>query len=539
MVHLYIVLIGGLLIAGLLSHMLERRKRDNITIKEYAITIVCFLLLMFGFMGYTGILSSGYHLIDDHEIYTIGKDLSKFGYWKTVYRQIFNDLHIRFRFTYYLIRVTECYLFGDNFVLWHSFQTVIAAAGLFFSYVFARKMECTVLGAYIFTVIIFIGGGQAAVWWRLGPQENLGIILLMLTLISLQCYLQKNKISNLILSIALTVFLGGIKEAFLLLLPLLPVWLVYWEINLNGQEVSWKGIRIILQKRWIYFLATYLVFLIDMAVILLYVGINRIGYAGIDDTYGIVDYIRGIWYIVIGKLRLYIITSMIGVLFLFVLLCISWMKGQRELLFRLARCMIIPILTFGYFLGGQLILHVKSGMFERYLLPATVAFAYFWLIDLNGFIRFDKKIMKGYYVFVTFMALTLIVGVNDEEQARTYAADGKNTTSMLSMAAAYADKNPNIIVGEGYEKDFSSSVYLQEKYHVKSVYNLYYSTVENGIVRDGYLCDADEKEAITIDEAQMFIGYPDMLIPIMEEYGISRQNLESYAFGDYVLYIVK
>lgn len=537
--HLYIVLICGLFMAGLLSHILERRKNENITIKEYAIAAVCFLLLMFGFIGYTGILGSQYHLIDDHEVYTIGKDFSEFGYWKTVYRWVSNDLHTRFRFTYFLIRVTQCYFFGDNFFLWHSFQTVTAATGLFLSYAFARKMKCTVLGAYIFAVIIFVGGDQAAVWWRLGPQENLGTILLMLTLISLQNYLRKNKTSNLILSIVLTIFLGGIKEAFLLLLPLLPVWSAYWEINLNGQDVSWQSIRDIVKKRWIYFLAAYLIFLIDMAIILLYVGTNQIGYAGIDASYGIIDYIKGIWYIVIGRLRLYIITSMLGIMFLLVPFCVLWVKGHRELLFRFVRYMVIPVLTFGYFVGAQVILHVKSGMFERYLLPTTIAFAYFWLIDLNGFIRFDQRFMKGYYVFVIFMALTLIMGVNNEEQARIYAEDGKNTTSMLCMAATYADENPNIIVGMGYEKDISASVYLQEKYHVKSVYNLYYSIVENGMARDGYRRDMNEKEAIAIDEAQMFIGYPDMLIPIMEENGIFKQNLESYAFGNYALYIVK
>lgn len=516
-----------------------KKDTGNVTFIESVIVAACILLFMFGFMGYAGVMGSGYHLIDDHEVYTIGKDLSEFGYWATMHRWISNDLHIRFRFTYYLIRVTECYFLGDNFALWHGLQTVAAAAGLYLSYVFARRMKCTVWSAYIFAVIIYIGGGQSAVWWRLGPQENWGIILLMLTLLSLQSYLQKNKAGNLSLSVVLTIFLGGIKEAFLLLLPLLPIWVAYWEINRDGQDISLCNICTSLKKHRIYCVVTYLVFLLDMAVILLYVGTARIEYAGIDDSSGIVDFIKGIWNIVRGRLKLYVIMTLIGVLLVIVAVCILWVKRQRELLFRFVRYMIIPVLTFGYFLGVQFVLHANRGMFERYLLPTTVAFAYFWLIDIHGFIKPHRQFMLGYYVFITLMALVLIVGSNDAEQARAYGEDGKNTTAMLSMTAGYAGENPNIIVGMGYEKDYSASVYLQEKYDIKSVYNLYYSDAEDNAVHDGYLCDEDEKEEISIYDAGIFIGYPHTILPIMEEYGILPQNFEIYSFGDYVLYVSK
>lgn len=516
-----------------------KKDTGNVTFIESVIVAVCILLFMFGVMGYTGVLGSGYHLIDDHEVYTMGSDFGKFGYWGTMYRWIANDLHIRFRFTYFLIRVTECYFLGDNFALWHGLQTVAAAAGLYLSYMFARRMKCTVWGASVFAIIIYIGGGQSAVWWRLGPQENWGIIIFMLTLLSLQSYLRNNKSGNMLLSVVLTIFLGGIKEAFLLLLPLLPVWAAYWEVNCDGQDISLHNICTSLKKRRIYCVATYLVFLVDMAVILLYVGTDRIEYAGIDAAYGILDFIRGIWNIVRGRLRLYVITTMIGVVFLLIPVCISWAKKQREVLFRFARYMIIPVLTFGYFLGVQFVLHVKSGMFERYLLPTTVAFAYFWLIDIHSFARHHRHFLRGYYVFVTSMALVLIMGSNDAEQAHVYAEDGVNTTALLRTAAEYADDSSNIIVGMGYEKDYSVSVYLQEKYHLKSVYNLYYSAAEGNVVHDGYLCDEDEKETITIKDAQIFIGYPHMMTPIMEEHGVFQQEFEIYSFGDYALYVAK
>lgn len=536
--HMYLILASGLFLTVLLSCIFQEKHIGKISVKEYLIAATVCLLLLFWFMGYTDVLGSGYHFVDDHEIYTIGKDFLEYGFWGTMYKWLSSDLHIRFRFTYFLIRVTECYFFGDKFVLWHVFQTVAAATSLFLSYVFARRMKCEVWVSYIFAIIIFIGGGQSAVWWRLGPQENLGIILLMLTLLSLRSYVEKNKTSNLILSIILTVLLGGIKEAFLLLLPLLPVLISYWTINQVGRNVSVRNICVELKKRWIYSVMTYLVFLIDMAIIILYVGTNKIGYSGIDTSYRLRDYVKGIFGIVDGRLGLYIKITVIGIIFLFIPILIIYIKEKHKI-FKFLIPMIFPVLAFGYFLGVQMILHAKSGMYERYLLPATVAFAYFWLIDTYHFFKSEKQFWGGYYMFTIFMALALITGVNDEERACIYAEDGKNTTAMLSHVAEYADENPNVVVGIGYEEDFSASVYLQEKCNINSTYNLFYSTRENSIVHDGYVCNEDERAAIALDVAQIFIGYPHTIRSIMEENGLLQEKFEFYTYGEYVLYIKK
>ena len=532
--HIHLILAGGLFLTVLLSYIFQEKYIGKISVKEYIIAATASLLLLFWFMGHTGVLGSGYHFVDDHEIYTIGKDFLEYGFWGTMYKWITNDLHSRFRFTYFLIRVTECYFFGDNFVLWHVFQTVTAAVSLFLSYVFARRMKCTVWVSYIFAVAIFIGGGQSAVWWRLGPQENLGIILLMLTLLSLRSYVEKNKTSNLVLSIILTVLLAGIKEAFLLLLPLLPIWVAYWEISQNQKKISVQKICLALKKRWIYFLVTYVVFAIDIAIILLYVGTNKIGYSGIDSSYRIRDYVTGVAEIVNGRLGLYIKISVIGIVFLLTPAWILYIREQRKF-WGFLNSMIIPALLFGYFCGSQMILHVKSGMYERYLLPVTVAFAYFWLIDVYHFFESKKCFLSGYYMFTIFMALALITGVNDEERACIYAEDGKNTTAMLNYVAEHADENSNVVVGIGYEEDFSASVYLQEKCNINSTYNLFYSTRENNIVRDGYVCNENERAAIALDEVQIFIGYSHNIGRAMEEVGLSQDDFEISTFGEYLL----
>lgn len=533
--YMYGALTGGLFLTVSVSCFFKKKKFNKMYLKEYVIAGTFFLLLMFWFMGYNGVLESGYHLVDDHEVYTIGRDFSDFGFWRTMSKWLSNDLHSRFRFSYFLIRVTECYFFKDNFVLWHIFQTFTAAAGLFFSYVFARRMKCSIWVAYIFSISIFIGGGQSAVWWRLGPQENLGVIFLMLTLISLQSYLETNRTRHLILSSILTVFLGGIKESFLLLLPLLPIWIAHWEISQNDWEISWKNVWKVLKKRWSYLIITYFVFMIDLLIILLYVGTNKYGYAGIDTSYGIWDYVSGIAGIVSGRLGLYIKMTVIGIGFVLIPAWILYIKNGHNI-FRFWIPLIIPFFVFTYFLGVQMILHTKSGMYERYLLPCTIAFAYFWLIDIYHFFGIERRLQRGYYIFAIFMILALIMGVNDEERAYAYAEDGKNTTAILSKVAEYTDENPNIVVGIGYEEDFAVSVYLQEKCNIKSTYNLFYSLREDNAVYDGYIYDMEEKESITLDEAQIFIGSADKISSIKEKYGGRWESFASYTYGDYVLY---
>lgn len=248
------------------------------------------------------------------------------------------------------------------------------------------------------------------------------------------------------------------------------------------------------------------------------------------------DYVRGIADIADGGLGLYIKITIIGIGFLLIPIWISYVKEQGKV-FRFWILMVVPILLFGYFLGVQLILHVKSGMYEIYLIPATVAFAYFWLIDVYCFLKFEKRFKSAYYMFVICMALVLITEVNDEERARVYAEDGKNTTAMLSQVAEYANENPNITIGIGYEQDFSASVYLQEKCNIDSAYNLLYSARKGNIVCDGYVCDVDERATIILDEVEIFMGYPYIITSIMEEYGIQQENFELYTYGDYVLYV--
>ena len=84
------------------------RKDNTIHKKEVLIALLLYNFFIFLIFYIMGILDSGYHLVDDHEVYTIGKDLTQYGIGRTLLEWLQRDLNIRFRFTYYIIRILQC-----------------------------------------------------------------------------------------------------------------------------------------------------------------------------------------------------------------------------------------------------------------------------------------------------------------------------------------------------------------------------------------------------------------------------------------------
>ena len=353
--------------------------------REYGFIIIWYSIIVLLFMAQTGVLDSGYHFVDDHDVYGIRASFTEYGFWRTMFRMIRSDLDIRFRFTYWIIRVSESFFLGNNWKLWHITQSIISIFSMSFSYIFARKMHVPAWIAFIFPIAVFWGDGQTAVLWKLGPQENLGVLLLMMTLISLDNYVKNSKFC--ITAIILTFLLGGIKESFLILLPILPILLVIFELRDIDEEICLKKCWELFKKRRIYFFITYLFFAVDMAVIIFFVGTN-IGYAGIDATFGLRDYLKAIIDICYGNR--FIHTAGLEILFLLLLGLFMVAKGNiyAKTYFRY---LISALLVLGYVLLTQFVLYAKSGIWERYLIPSTVGVAIFCIIDIFDIIRSEER----------------------------------------------------------------------------------------------------------------------------------------------------
>lgn len=356
-------------------------------------------------------------------------------------------------------------------------------------------------------------------------------MLLMLTLISLTYYAEYKKIF--IVPVILTFFLAGIKESFLILLPLLPFLLLVIEMKHEG-KFDLSGCRDKIRDKWLYWAAVYAIFAADMGIVIFRVGTNKIGYAGIDSTYGLKEYLKVIFEICMGSFRAYVLVSGVGIVLLLILLVVLKRKISLK---KLYPEILASILIFGYILASQFVLYAKSGMYERYLIPATVGFSMFWIIDMNNIVKKLPIPVFCHYIFMVFLALVLTLGYKDDESACQYAQDGKNTTEMMGKIAEYGDMKPDIIVSLGYEMDVSVSVYLQEKYGIKTVYNVNYSGSDDGIAHDGWKKSLEEKDGIELDKGHIYMGYGEELEKDMEAYGLSMEDFSAYEYGKYALYV--
>ena len=268
----------------------------------------------------------------------------------------------------------QIYILKDNFVMWHLFYAVLTAANMFFAYAFARKKKCPVWIAYAFSITLFIGGGQSAVIWRLGPQENLGLLILLILLLYMTKEQHKRKT---VILIIMTIFLGGIKESFLMLLPVLPIMMSIWDVRSQNRNVTLRSLAEAIRKNKIYAIITWLIFVIDIAIIVFVVGTNNNGYAGVDTSAGLKSVIYSAYYILTGKLKTYLLLSALGIMILGICIGMQHKEGtvtKKEVLDKI----IIYCFIYGYILVTQIVLHLKSGMSERYLLPSVAAFALMW-----------------------------------------------------------------------------------------------------------------------------------------------------------------
>ena len=160
--------------------------RIKISGKEIICCIVLSILYVFGILLSTGTLFSGYHLIDDHEII-------KYNFWNESEKHSLFELlsggfawkKERFRPLYEIVRRIRCVVFGDNMTIWSIIVALEIVLIIVFSYFFARLWRTNGVISALFSLLV-VTGEQSAVWWRLGPQEATGSLLLIVALLCLQ-----------------------------------------------------------------------------------------------------------------------------------------------------------------------------------------------------------------------------------------------------------------------------------------------------------------------------------------------------------------
>lgn len=337
---------------------------DKYRTQEYLITMFIFGAIVFGLLIVTGTLTSGIHLVDDHEFFSIQASIKSEGVVKTLINFMGKDLGYRFRPLYWVERVFGVFILGCRARLWSLCKAMEAVISMQLLYMFARKMQVGKIFSIWFSLMVSIGN-QSAVWWRLGPQESIGIVLFGIALLKTYDLSKERNSLNVISYVVILVLMSLQKEAFLITVPAMFLLLMAYESE--GYTGKFGSFFAKFIKRHISELLLIIgVLLIEAYIILFKIGTDGLSYAGFSDQSTWKDYIEGIW----GSLSN---DCMPYILLLVIMILIIQIQLKKEMI---NQKLILEILFCIYILAIEQICYAKSTMFERYLIPWVVGIFY-------------------------------------------------------------------------------------------------------------------------------------------------------------------
>ena len=473
------------------------KKQITFEVKELIICLSMALIYVFGILFLTGTIFSGYHLADDHEI------IRRVYLYQNSELSLFDKIlagfpwvGIRFRPLYSFLRQVRCVLFGDNFVLWSICVGTEIAFAIFFSYLVARLFKCNKYMSFLFGLII-VTGEQSAIWWRLGPQEPTGIVLLMLSLFLLQKYELSQQKEWLISGSISSVITSFAKESFTFVLPFIPFLMIAYDIYMNDDEetviVKFKNS---IKKNLFLLFFCIIIFGANIIIILTQVGTDLAGYAGVDNSLGVLGYLRRMGGMVLFRFSIYFWVLVVIAVGCFLY---SWIKkiDIRKDVFKSGCLFLVAI---GIILA-QLVLHVKSGMHERYFVPSTVAIALIAIVIVKEVVNRNGKVLLLYEIVWSLLILFLLCNTVIP-QARIFAKGGQELAACFEVIQTNANRDGAVVVDIDAECNYAIETYLEYKMGYRNVLSY-----ESDEFIDKVSLDSNTTIIDSLNEAEYILSY--------------------------------
>lgn len=404
---------------------------ERVTWLEVAVIAAIATVLMYGMLHKMGTISSGYHFLDDHELIrlevTYEESANALG--ETMAECVVGDLHWRFRPLYWVERTFVAFFFGTNMLFWNYYTAIkgIITFGLF--YFFARYLKCNPIISGLFTCVVLFGT-QFTPWYRSANQENTGLMLCALTLCLIAAQFYYKKYQSVVFNILIVVsaiLCGLVKESFTLVMPAFAA----LKLMLEYEDME-KGKLIDCFKRnwWVYSIIA-VTFLIHVGILLFYVGVDQVSYAGFHEETRLEEYWQGI----VTTYRLFL-HRYVKVAFL---LLVVWIVGAGKQWKRYGGYALIGC----YIMLVQLVAHAKSVMADRYLIPWIVGYAGVFVILSYKMLRHTKvlKLIAFCVLFVLLYQETL----TGYAKGREYAYEGWMTSLYFQGILDKTNENDPII----------------------------------------------------------------------------------------------
>ena len=384
--------------------------------------LLYFFILWFSLLCLSGSIFSGFHFTDDHELLAIGKDISESSLSVTMVKWIKSDSTFRFRPIYYVHRILGVYFFGQNYLLWSIYAGILAVLSTFILFLFSLQTGFSFSQSVLFALLTLLGA-QAAVFWRLGPNETIGVFFMSLTLYFLAKSMKSAQKLFYFAFLTCLFLMTLSKESFIILVPAIVLWKLWLNVDIKG--ISWK--ESLKGDRSLMFVSLFIVST-ELLLIKLHVNTKGLGYAGVEDI-GLISFFRAC----LALFNFGYLGPIIAAIFISILLndCRSIRQGMKRL--------ILPLMLFGAIILPQIVLYAKSGIFERYFLPAILGNVFllvYLLKNLPGF-NTDRKIswfklvwfwLPGIVLLATTLAFALFDEFGQALLSKISALTGKSVT---------------------------------------------------------------------------------------------------------------
>ncbi len=433
------------------------KKKEFFIIFVLAVMIVALPLLGMG------TLTSGFHLVDDHELllWTYEFRYQDANLLEVMKVRFWRDLGIRYRPLYYFFRIFLCYLFGENLFAYSVLKALEIIFSIILLYYCGQEMGAKKIHSALFSFTAMIGY-QSAVWWKLGPQESFGTFIFAFAFFCMLKYLKSSKKGWMAGSCFLLLLMVHYKESYIMLMPFLMVYVLYYEINSAEKgQVTLQGVWRCVKKRLGYLVALGVIFLLPVLVIVFVVGTDKYGSVGLEKGMSILDYVDGLGRSLKGDLKWY---GRFGVLFCMILLT-YWeelKKLWKEILLTLV------------FLLPQVVLYGRSGIGERYILPSSIGFAFFFV-----YVILKWKPLSGNRRFVYVLGILLCLAAHGRvmlREADYFRYRGESITSMLEAVNKMKKEDSNVLACFRPNEEGNLTINYWMKLH--DFDNVYYWTEE-------------------------------------------------------------
>ena len=436
--------------------------------KKWELLIVCVVavVLVLGVTVGMGTMTSGFHLVDDHEFleWTYQMKYQDMNIFQMIRGKVLWDFSSRYEPLYYTTRMLGCYLFGTNITAYSALKALEIVLIMVILYYCARQMGAGKVYSLLFSLVTMVGY-QSAVWWKLGPQEAQGTLLFSTGLYCMLRWLKSNKKKWMLGSIFMFIMMVNYKESYIILMPFLMLYVLYYEVELLGGRVTWKEIWSCAQKRLGYLIILGVIFIVPVLIIVTCVGTNNYGNVGLDAGASLGEYIEGITNSFTGDLKWY---KRFGILFCAILLT-YW-----EELKKLWKEMLLTVA----FLLPQFIIFGRSGIGERYILPSAFGFAYFFVLVIPKWKPLSGK-RRGVYILGILLLLAAHGRVALRE-ADYFRHRGESITTMLESVREMAKEDTNVLACFRPNEEGNLTINYWMKLH--DFDNVYYWTEEKSMI---------------------------------------------------------